>query len=298
MGTTSRTERVCIRGLSYCVHRWPGPGRRVFLLHGLLDTGASFAPLVDALVDALAENQGGDYDLIAPDWRGHGDSDAAREGYWFPDYVADLDALINHYSSADEPVVVVGHSMGGQVASLYAGLRPARVAALVLLDCLNIPATDPAAIPERYRAWLDAQLAPPAPKVYASVAELAKRVARRYPELRAEQVEALAQAWARPADGGVRLANDPRHRVPFPMGFHPEDAMAVWRQVRAPVLYLEGGESPAQRWVSADDARARRACFTQLSHELLPGRAHMLHLEAVAEVAAHIRAFVAGAAID
>lgn len=273
------------RGLSLCVRHWPrADGPLVFLLHGLLDTGASFAPVAEHLSPKAR--------LLAPDWRGHGDSDRAPDGYWFPDYVADLDALIDSLAGS-EPIALVGHSMGGQIASLYAGLRPDRVSHLICLDSLNVPATASETMPRRYRDWLAAQSRPPAPRRYPDLGALAGRIHARYPELTEAQVRQLAEDWSRPDDhGGIRLASDPLHRVPFPVAFHPEDYMAVWRQVTAPVLCLDGGRSPASRWINAAEMQRRRDCFRDVTHDLLPDCGHMLHLEQPAGVAARITQFL------
>lgn len=275
-----------IRSLRYNLHvGGPENAAPVFLLHGLMDTGASFEPLAGHLP--------ADWRLIAPDWRGHGDSDPAPQGYWFPDYVADLEALIQQYAGDTEPVTLVGHSMGGQVASLLAGLRPSRVAHLVCLDSLNVPATPPTDIPRRYRGWLDAQSTPPAPRIYDDIEQLATRICKRYPELQESQITHLARAWSKPADDGrIRLATDPLHHVPFPFGFDPEDAMAIWRQVTAPVLCLDAGESQAARWIDADTMAARRSSFQNVEHAVVPDCGHMLHLEKPAAVAQRLVGFV------
>lgn len=284
---SSRCEQAftSVRGLSHCVRHWPRDGGPpVFLLHGLLDTGASFAPMADTLRQSA--------DLVAPDWRGHGDSERAPNGYWFPDYVADLEGLIDALVG-NQQVALVGHSMGGQIASLYAGLRPERVAHLICLDSLNVPATAPETMPRRYRDWLAAQSRPPAPRRYQGLDDLARRIHARYPELTAAQVRQLAEDWSRPDDhGGIRLASDPLHRVAFPVAFHPEDYMAVWQQVTAPVLCLDGGQSPASRWIDAAEMQRRRDCFRDVTHDLLPDCGHMLHLEQPATVAARIAQFI------
>src|SRR5687767_4736920 len=107
-----------IRGLRYHVRRWPASStsagaRKVVLLHGWMDVSASFQFLVDALR--------GDWDVYAPDWRGYGLTDRGRSDcYWFADYIADLDCLLEAIES-DQAVNLVGHSLGGNVACMYAG---------------------------------------------------------------------------------------------------------------------------------------------------------------------------------
>ena len=123
---TSRSEFVRIRGLRYHVRRWGDPGApMIFAAHGWLDVSATF--------DALARQLLPQFQLLMPDWRGFGHSEWPQDGYWFPDYVADLDALVAHYAPSDAPILLAGHSMGAQVVSLYAGLRPERVAKLAIL---------------------------------------------------------------------------------------------------------------------------------------------------------------------
>ena len=85
------TKKVQVRGLQYAVHTWGDPnGRPLMMLHGWADSGLSFQFLADAMSD--------NWYLIAPDWRGFGDSEWNTHGYWFPDYLADLDQLIERYS--------------------------------------------------------------------------------------------------------------------------------------------------------------------------------------------------------
>ena len=285
MTRSPSTETLRLRGLDYHLRLWgPANAPALICLHGLLDTGASFAPMVEALT--------GDWRVIAPDWRGHGMSDdAAPGGYWFPDYVADLDQLVDRVSP-DAPVRLVAHSMGATAASLYAGLRPGRVSHLVCLDALNVPARRSEQVPQRYASWLDAQRTPPTARRYAGIDALAERIARRYPELSAAQIHRLAQEWSYPVDGGIALRNDPWHAVASPYGFNPDHAMAVWREVTAWVYCLDGGESPAHRWIDADEMRRRRGAFANLRHEVLAGCAHMLHLEQPAEVARRVEGFV------
>jgi pimeloyl-ACP methyl ester carboxylesterase len=96
--------------------RWPGADPHpIVLLHGFMDTGDTFQFLVDELPASRS--------FVAPDWRGFGRSDWPADGYWFPDYFGDLDALLEMLSPA-APVTLVGHSMGGNIAMFTPGCDP------------------------------------------------------------------------------------------------------------------------------------------------------------------------------
>ena len=138
---TPVSEFVTTRGTRLHVRRWGSPDApTLFMLHGWMDISASFQFVVDALVV--------DWQVIAPDARGFGLSDWPVERglsghYWFQDYLADLDALLDHYAPASlhgEPVNLVGHSMGANVVCLYAGVRPERVRRVVDLEGFGMPA--------------------------------------------------------------------------------------------------------------------------------------------------------------
>ena len=123
---TSRSEFVSLRARRHHVRVWGEAGAPTFFfLHGWGDVGASFQFAVDALQ--------GNWRIIAPDWRGFGQSQWNEGPYVFADYIADLDALLTHYSPV-QPVQIAGHSLGGIVASLYAGIRPERVSRFANLE--------------------------------------------------------------------------------------------------------------------------------------------------------------------
>jgi alpha-beta hydrolase superfamily lysophospholipase len=97
--TPSTSQFLAVRGLSYHVRSWgDAAAPKLFMLHGWMDVGASFQFLVDALAR--------DWCVLAPDWRGFGQSAWCEDGYWFADYLADLDALLEHFTP-DAPARVV-----------------------------------------------------------------------------------------------------------------------------------------------------------------------------------------------
>ncbi|MGZ5163890.1 MAG: alpha/beta fold hydrolase [Burkholderiales bacterium] len=261
-----------IRGLRYHVRTWGEPSNpALFLLHGWMDVSASF----QFLVDSFERN----WHVIAPDWRGFGLTEWARDGYWFPDYYADLDALLNLYQP-DAPVLLVGHSMGGNIAGVYAGLRPHRVEKLVSLEGLGMARTQPDAAAKRLSDWLDAQLEPPRFAPYSSFGELAARLMRKNPRLREDQAEFLARHWGRQTDTRtVELRSDPRHKATNPYLFRVEEALACWRRVTAPVLLVNGKDSHIPGWLKdrPEQLAERKSAFRDLREAELEDCGHMMH---------------------
>jgi pimeloyl-ACP methyl ester carboxylesterase len=277
-----------VRGLRYHVRRWPGgPGRRVVLLHGWMDVSASFQFLVDALPSH--------WEVFAPDWRGYGLSDWGKSDcYWFPDYLADLDALLEHISP-QAPVDLVGHSLGGNVACLYAGVRPARIRRLVNLEGFGMPATQPEQAPGRYARWLDELGERNGFRPYADFAALAERMRQNNPRLTSERAEFLARHWGREMpDGQVQLRGDPAHKVVYPLLYRYEEARACWREVTAPVLWVDAAESKALERVGLDAAQyaERRAAFRNLRYVTVSNAGHMLHHDQPERVARLLEEFL------
>jgi pimeloyl-ACP methyl ester carboxylesterase len=287
---TSESLFVEVRGLRYHCRRW-GDARRpaLFMLHGWMDVSASFQFLVDALR--------GDWQVVAPDWRGFGLSDRSKDGvYWFPDYFADLDALLGHFH-ADGPAILVGHSMGGNVAAMYAGIRPERVARLVNLEGFGLAAADPAQAPQRYARWL-AELsgAPPSFRDYDSFDALAARLREGNPRLTPERAAFLASHWGRKKpDGRVELASDPAHKLVNPVLYRLEEAEACWRKVSAPVLWVSAAETrnPGTLKLTPQAIAARKACFGRLVERVIPDAGHMLHHDQPERLAEAIEDFLA-----
>ena len=269
--------------------RWgPEPSESlppIFLLHGWLDSGETFQFMVDALRR--------DWPLVALDWRGFGRSEWPQQGYWFPDYLGDLDALLDELS-AGAPARLVGHSMGGNIACSYAGIRPERVRCVINLEGFGLARTSSAQAPGRMRQWLDQLRTPAARKDYASFEELAAIVRFRYPRFSAAQAVFVAQVWGQlDGTGRVRLAGDPRHHWVNPILYKREDTEACWHELRAPLLMLVGEESDHMERLGADGtAAAFRAIFPHIEIARVAGAGHMLHIEKPELVAPLIESFL------
>ncbi len=290
------SQLIDVRGMRQHVLTWGDPAApTLFMLHGWMDVGASFQFLVDALQD--------DWHVVAPDLRGFGRSEWQPQGYWFFDYVADLDALVERFTP-DTPVRLVGHSLGGNVVMHYAGSRPARVAAVVALDGFGIPAETPDAAPGKIAKWLDALRDPPAFKPYADMAAVASRLQKTNPRLPRDKAEFLAAYWARALpDGRAELTSDPRHKMPFPTVYRMEEIYAVWESITAPVLWVAAAQSDIARWLdpapsAGDDDDALARIRRRLAHVptgrlgVVDDAGHMLHHDQPAAVARVIEPFL------
>ena len=277
-----------LRGLRYHVRHWRGePARRMFLLHGWMDVSASFQFLVDAMAP--------DWDVYAPDWRGYGlTSWSGADSYWFPDYIADLDQLLDRIQS-DAPVNLVGHSLGGNVAALYAGIRPERIARFVNLEGFGMPATRAEQAPKRYARWMEELRVEPRLRSYQSYAALADRLQQNNARLTRERAEFLARHWGADAPGGaVVLRSDPAHKLVNANLYRLDEAMECWQRVTAPVLWVDAEHSETRTRMSlSEQALAeRRAAFKDLRQVTVQDAGHMLHHDQPGRVARLIEEFL------
>ncbi len=288
---TPRSRWVDLRGWRYRLHEWSAHegAPTAVLLHGWMDTGAGFGPLAAAL--------GPHWRCLAPDWRGFGESDRAPQGrYWFPDYLADLDALLDICLAGDERVTLIGHSMGGNVAGLYAGARPERVRALVSLEGFGMRGSDPAQAPARYRDWLDSLGESQRLRHFPSFAALAEYLRARNRHLDETTAAYLARCWGREADGEIRLRGDSAHRRPNPVLYRLDEAMACWRAITAPTLWMWGEDSTIAAMLrDGGDWQDRLACFSELHTASIARAGHGLHQEQPRAVADAIDAFARAA---
>jgi len=284
---TSASTFLSIRGLRYHVRTWGNPdATRLFLLHGWMDVSASFQFAVDALEH--------DWFVIAPDWRGFGLSEWINNSYWFPDYIADLDALLRHFQP-DAPAILVGHSMGGNVANLYAGIRPERVGKLVLAEGFGLPPTKPEKAPERYARWLEENDNSPGLRPYASFDDVVERLKKNNPRITDERAAFLAPHWAeRKPDGSIHLRADPCHKMVNPVLYRIEEAMACWKRISAPVLWLWGDGEWMMKWMKGDKSLldSYRACYRSLREETIADAGHMMHHDQPARFAHAVESFL------
>jgi pimeloyl-ACP methyl ester carboxylesterase len=291
------TLRVEANGLEHRVLEWAPAGTpkassatgTVLLIHGFMDAAGTW----DRVAPALAL-QG--FRVLAPDMRGFGGGPRAPRGsyYHFADYIADVAELIA-VVSPDEPVGLVGHSMGGTIATLYAGAFPENVVRLANLEGLGPPNHPFEAGPTRMRTWIKDLRAtrsrPESPPLRREDAR--RRLATNHPTVPRDVLDHRLPHLVQEvtdADGSARVVwrYDPLHRTTSPVPFFAKLFAAFASAVTCPVLFVSGGPTgfhPA-------DEEERLAAFAQLERATLDGAGHMMHWTRPAELGALLDAFM------
>ncbi len=307
----AQSEFKPVRRLDYHVLRWGPPSSALpplVLMHGWMDVAASWQFMVDAFSPAFVQ----DRMIIAADWRGFGltglgpDASAGvrypgHDNYWFPDYLADLDFLLDHYAG-DHPVDLVGHSMGGNVVMLYAGVRPTRIRRLVNLEGFGLPAARAEQAPRRYAQWMDElkQLhrGELALKSYADAEGVARRLMKTNPRLDADKAQWLAHHWARPdAQGRWDILGDAAHKIVNAQLYRVDEVLAAFAAISAPVLCVEASDNQMAQWwqgkYTLAEFHERLRAVPRLQQATVQDAGHMLHHDQPARLAALIEGFLA-----
>jgi pimeloyl-ACP methyl ester carboxylesterase len=283
----SRIVTCEVRGLKYAVRMWgPDSASPLMLLHGLREGSSTFQFLVDALK--------GSWRIVAPDWRGHGLTQSAHQGQWFHEYVADLHALIQTFFPEESPSVV-GHSLGGNVASVYAGLRPEKIKRMVSIDGFGMIAVKPPDFRNLLSHWIDAQRKPE-PRRYASVQEMAHKLAAANRRLTWDKALFLAGNMSRPLDdGGFTWQFDLVERRSMPTMRTLEEWAACWQRISADKLWIAA--SDPRPGTVASDPQAFAWVVEQIGKNSLvrvPETGHNVHHDSPGALAAVIEPFLRG----
>lgn len=289
----SQGRKVHALGLEHHVLEWAPAADRdprgvLFLLHGYMDVADSWAPLAPSLA---AEG----FHVVALDFRGFGDGPRAPAGtsYYFPDYIADVHAVADALSG-DAPLAIAGHSMGGVVATLFAGAFPNRVTKLANLEGLGPPTSSFEDGPSRMREFVESTRKYRAREArpMADMDEVEARLAPGHPGVPREVLRARAPTLvrARP-EGGFEWRFDPLHRARSPVPFYVDGFAAFAARVACPVLFVSGGDTGYH----PPDEAVRLGAFRDLRRAEVPRGGHMMHWTEPDAVASLLREFFTSA---
>ena len=292
-----RSEFVPIRNLQYHVQVWgePAPGKiPLVMVHGWMDVAASYQFVVDALK--------GDHYVIAPDWRGYGQTRCDdADNYWFPDYLADLDFLLDHYAPG-QAINLVGHSMGGNVVMLYGGVRPERIRRLVNLEGFGMPATTPDMASGRYAKWMDElkklHKGEMELRAYDTVDGVARRLMKTNPRLGQDKADWLARHWAAEnPDGKWDILGAPAHKISNAQLYRVEEVMAIYKRLSMPVLAVEASDNMLDFWYGGKFTLAqyheRLKVVPNVEIVRIEDAGHMMHHDQPEVLAELIERFIA-----
>ncbi len=232
------------------------------------------------------------FHIVAPDLRGHGDSDRVGPGgyYHFFDYLPDIAGLVDRLSSAR--LNLVGHSMGGTIASYFAGTFPDRVQRLALLEGIG-PPVDDTEVPDRVRAWIGTwtRRRQDSPRRHPSILVAAERLIASDELLSEARALRLAEVGTRdPGDGSRQFKHDLVHLTRGPYPFRVDVAESFWRRVSCPVLFVDGARSSYRALGPEIDRRL--ACFKNVERVTLPRAGHMLQRHEPERLAAVLDKFL------
>jgi pimeloyl-ACP methyl ester carboxylesterase len=267
------------------VHRFTPetkPSSTVMLLHGFMDAGGTWSEVAAGLVAR-------GHEVVAPDFRGFGSSDRVPEGayYHFADYVADVRALVDAVA-ADE-LTIVGHSMGGTVATYFAGARPEALGRLVLMEGVGPPDMAPEIGPQRMRTWLKQLERPKRSRPLDSLESAVSRLAANHPSVPEKTLRAVAVHLTSERNGQLHWAFDPLHRTTSPSLFRADAFRTFLEGIRCPVMFISGGDAG---WHPLDEGERLEALQMPLKRVVLEDAGHMMHWTKPAEVADAIANFI------
>jgi pimeloyl-ACP methyl ester carboxylesterase len=246
--------------------------------------------------DWVAQRLRHDWHIIAPDLRGHGDSQWSATGsYTMAGYIYDLAQLIDQQRLA--PVTIIAHSLGGNIALRYAGVYPEKVKALVSIEGLG-PSPKALAerarltIDERMRKWIDLEhnLAGRLPRRYATIEDAFRRMQAANKHLSPEQARHLTQHGVNQnEDGTFSWKFDNYVRVWPPYDMQVEEVQQLWARITCPTLLVYGKES----WASnpQEDGRARH--FKNARVVSFEGAGHWVHHDRLDAFIDEMRSFLA-----
>jgi pimeloyl-ACP methyl ester carboxylesterase len=287
--TEPRDRVVDSQGLPIHCLEWGEPvGVPIILVHGFLDQAHSWKFFVAEIEKQTRKRLW----IVAPDCRGHGDSGWVGAGgyYHFPDYVLDLDYVIQ--SLGAPRINLIGHSMGGSISYLYAGAFPPRVNKLTLIEGVGPVGMNFSDAPLRMEKWITEvrERARHHFRAYTSIEAGAGQLRQTNPRLTVERALDLARAGMKQHVNGKWIWKfDPLHRTAAPQPFYTAQALEFFRRIECPVLIVDGKES---RQTQRTDKQERYDTIANHRRAVVERAGHMVHQDNPAKLAEVLTEFL------
>lgn len=268
-----------INGLKQNIYTWGNSKNpKIFFFHGWLDTGASF--------DFVCQHLQNKFYCIAPDMRGYGKSEHTQNplGYFFVEYVADAWELL-HQLSPKEKLNIVGHSLGGYVASHFSGAYPERVSRLINIEGFGIPDRKPEEGPGQFKKWMEG-IHQKRFNIHLSLADFAKRLMQKNPRLLPERALFLAKHLTQKTKKGFIMSADPKHKLVEPYLVQLKNVSCFWQNIQAKCLLVLGEKTETKDFITQKEIKKRMSLFPKGTKTItIAGAGHMLHHEKPKELA-------------
>lgn len=252
----------------------------IVMLHGFLDHSHTFDLLAAILSDT--------FHIVAWDARGFGKTDWVHpSGYYhFFEYLYDLSLFLEHFK--DKKPVLLGHSMGGMIASLYAAVFPEKVSKIINMEGWFVADSNFAGAPARVRRWIEEVKALKPFKPLKDLDEAALRLQKNDPLMAPDIARHLAYEGTKFENGGLRWSHDPLHRTRSPQQTYLGQLEAFWQKIECPVLLLKGEQSSPH----LTDFKSRINSFKNNQFKEIKDSGHNLHLHQPEVISRIIRDFL------
>jgi len=282
MSAVAREIRIELAHLEVAAQCWGSPALPPLLaVHGWLDNSASFATLAPLLCEHFY--------IVAIDLPGHGRSAHRPAGGWYHyvEYLADIQAVAA--ALGWKRFSLLGHSLGGAAASIFAAAQPEPIDKLLLIESLGPLTAAPSAALQQLRRGLDqrAAFSEKALRVFTDT-RIAVQARMQANDLSEAAARALVERGLTAVPGGWSWSTDARLTLASPMRYSEAQIETILRGITAPTLVVLA--QPTTSYLPDSMMQARAACVQNLQVAHLPGN-HHLHLERPEPVAAAIRAF-------
>lgn len=278
---SAKSKYIEIRGLKFHYLEWENKNKPIiFMLHGFMDHAHSF--------DLLSDQLKNDYHIIAWDARGFGKTDHIPSYcyYYFFDYVHDLELFLKSFTN--EPAILVGHSMGGIISSLFASIYPSKVSKIVSLEGWFFANYKFDQAPERAKLWIEGVNNLKGFKPMKDIDEATQKLLKNDTLMDKDFAKHLAEELVILKDGNLFWSHDPLHKTKSPQLTYFEQVKEFLERIECPILAIEGDSS----FFDLNEFEKIIKLYKNVKRLKIKNAGHNLHIHQPKEIAENIIKFL------